>query len=136
MGRERGAGWMRGRRRSSEEPWCCEQRVCCEQHADRYKSYCSSEKPTVPVLCVGCCHSDAPCVGRAADVLGTLPGDPGVVPDIFKVVSTPHISLHVRLPSLPFLHTFCTLSARAAQRSFSGEYAWSDLLSDLSMVVA
>ena len=80
-------------------------------------------------------HSDAPCVGRAADVLGILPGDPGVVPDIFNVVST-HISLHVRLPSLPFLHTFCTLSARAAQRSFSGEYAWSDLLSDLSMVVA
>ena len=81
-------------------------------------------------------HSDATCVGRAADVLGILPGDPGVVPDIFNAVSTPHISLHVRLPSLPFLHTFCTLSARAAQRSFSGEYAWSDLLSDLSMVVA
>ena len=81
-------------------------------------------------------HSDAPCVGRAADVLGILPGDPGVVPDIFNAVSTPHISLHVRLPSLPFLHTFCTLSARAAQRSLSGEYALYDLLSDLSMVVA
>lgn len=67
---------------------------------------------------------------------GIFPGDPGVVPDIFNAVSTPHISLHVRLPSLPFLHTFCTLSARAAQRSLSGEYALYDLLSDLSMVVA
>ena len=67
---------------------------------------------------------------------GIFRGDPGVVPDIFSAVSTPHISLHVRLPSLPFLHTFCTLSARAAQRSLSGEYALYDLLSDLSMVVA
>ena len=89
------------------------------------------------MLCVGfCALRGALRRARRRRAWGIFPGDPGVVLDIFDAVSTPHISLHVRLPSLPFLHTFCTLSARAAQRSLSGEYALSDLLSDLSMVVA
>ena len=67
---------------------------------------------------------------------GALAGARREVLDVALEVSTPPLAIRVRLHMQDFLHTFCTLSAHAAQHSFSGEYAWSDQLADLSVVVS